>query len=77
MTSATEMNQGDQDFVPGNNVCKISYLLLLQSAPKNALELKIDNFSIVVTDEGIEKKKVPMNFTERIITAVKQPNMYL
>ena len=62
MTSATQMNHRDQDLVSRNAVCKISKSVLLQSAQKNILVLKNDGLNIVVTDEGILKPKMSMNF---------------
>ena len=62
MTSATQMNRRDQDLVSRNAFCRISKSGLLQSAHKNVLALKNDVLNIVVTDEGILKPKMSMNF---------------
>ena len=51
-TSATQMNQRDQDLTSRNTVCKISLSLLLQNAYKNVPVLKNDDLNNVVTDEG-------------------------
>ena len=62
MTSVTQMNLRDQDFMSRNAVCRISKSVLLQSPHKDVLALKNDGLNIVVTDEGILKPKMSMNF---------------